>query len=64
MRLTVGRAAAALALLIPTWFATAPGTVPPCATEDSTDCYWNAAARGNGDGSSFIDVAGHRIYLP
>ncbi len=27
---------------------------PPCATEDSNGCYWDAAARGNGEGISFI----------
>lgn len=25
----------------------------PCATEDSDDCYWDAAVRGNGVGQSF-----------
>lgn len=28
--------------------------LPPCPTEDSTGCYWDAAARGNGEGVSFI----------
>mgnify|MGYP001603028395 CR=1 FL=1 len=27
---------------------------PPCPTEDSNACYWDAAARGNGQGISFI----------
>ena len=26
----------------------------PCATEDSTNCYWNSSERGNGEGTSFI----------
>jgi hypothetical protein len=25
----------------------------PCATEDSTNCIWDAAIRGNGYGSSY-----------
>lgn len=25
----------------------------PCATEDSTDCYWDADTMGNGEGASF-----------
>ena len=27
---------------------------PSCATEDSCGCYWDAAARGNGRGTSFV----------
>lgn len=30
----------------------------PCPTEDSGDCYWNAAEQGNGEGQSFFDRAG------
>lgn len=26
--------------------------LPPCATEDSTACYWDADAQGNGEGVS------------
>lgn len=33
-------------------------TLPPCATEDSTNCYWDAAHQGNGLGQSFIDWDG------
>jgi hypothetical protein len=30
-------------------------SLSPCATEDQdTPCYWNAATRSNGQGSSFI----------
>lgn len=32
--------------------------LPPCAFEDSSDCYWNAATRGNGYGESFVDIGG------
>lgn len=36
----------------------------PCVTEDqSTDCYWDASTRGNGDGVDFIVHDGF-IYTP
>lgn len=35
----------------------------PCATEDSSNCYWDAA-RGNGTGHSFVDIGGTAYYLP
>ena len=35
----------------------------PCATEDSTNCHWSAATMGNGDGRSFVNVAGNVYYL-
>lgn len=38
-------------------------TLQPCATEDSTDCYWDAESRGNGDGIPFIDMGGV-TYVP
>jgi hypothetical protein len=38
-------------------------TLPPCETEDSINCFWDATARGNGKGQSFIDVDGSRISL-
>lgn len=28
--------------------------MPPCPTEDSSGCYWDAAANGNGEGISFV----------
>lgn len=28
--------------------------IPPCQTEDSTMCYWDADMMGNGRGHSFI----------
>lgn len=34
-------------------------TIPPCAHEDSHNCYWDAATRGNHEGRSFIDLDGH-----
>lgn len=39
-------------------------TLVRCAEEDSRNCYWNAAHRGNGRGRSFIDVHGRAYYLP
>lgn len=38
--------------------------LPPCASEDSTQCYWDASAQGNGQGHSFIDIGGSTYYLP
>ena len=38
--------------------------VSNCESEDDINCYWNAAASGNGSGQSFIDVNGTAIYLP
>lgn len=37
--------------------------VPPCQTEDSSNCYWNAQTMGNGNGRSFIDINGYLIRL-
>ena len=43
--------------------APAEGTIslPACATEDSTNCYWDAA-HGNGEGIPFIEVDGATYY--
>ena len=30
----------------------------PCATEDSSNCFYDASTRGNGIGMSLIDVQG------
>jgi hypothetical protein len=30
----------------------------PCATEDSSNCSWNATTQGNGSGSSFVEWNG------
>ena len=32
--------------------------LPPCATEDSTGCYWDAGTRGNGQGSDVVTLEG------
>jgi hypothetical protein len=34
----------------------------PCEFEDSQNCYWNAAERGNGVGQSFINVDDVVLY--
>lgn len=36
---------------------------PACATEDSTNCFWNADTMGNGTGNSFIDINGTAYYV-
>lgn len=39
-------------------------TLPPCATEDSVSCVWDASQRGNGQGRSFwTDADGNRYPL-
>lgn len=35
---------------------------PPCPTEDSVECYWDAATRGNGEGLSYIALADGAVY--
>jgi hypothetical protein len=45
-------------------FALLMALLPPCAAEDSTFCAWDAQARGNGAGRSFVDVAGLTIRQP
>ncbi len=30
------------------------GTLPPCPTEDSTGCYWDAQTMGNGVGNDVV----------
>jgi len=40
----------------------APRIFPPCVTEDSSNCFWDASTRGNGRGASFLDIAGHQFY--
>lgn len=37
--------------------------IGPCATEDSTNCYWNAPTMGNRQGDSFIDIEGTVTYI-
>jgi len=36
--------------------------LPPCPTEDSHDCYWDARTMGNGEGRSFIDEGGSQTF--
>jgi hypothetical protein len=36
--------------------------LPACQTEDSDDCYWDAATMGNGEGRSFIVESGVVTY--
>lgn len=38
--------------------------LPPCPTEDSTDCYWDARAHGNGQGRSFYSINDQTVFLP
>lgn len=39
-----------------------PGTLPPCVTEDSDDCYWDGDTRGNRSGLSFYTIDGTTTY--
>lgn len=32
--------------------------LPPCHTEGSANCHWDASAQGNGVGHSFVNLAG------
>lgn len=38
--------------------------LPPCATEDSSNCVWDAQSMGNGTGNSFVDLDGTTYDLP
>lgn len=38
-------------------------TLGPCEFKDESNCYWNANIQGNGEGTSFVDVAGYRLYI-
>jgi hypothetical protein len=41
-----------------------PGVWPPCPTEDSVACYWDAGTAGNGHGRSFVALPdGTVVYL-
>ena len=42
---------------------TAATLASPCQTEDSYNCTWYADVQGNGQGRSFVDIAGMVIYL-
>lgn len=37
--------------------------LPPCATEDSENCFWDAMERGNGQGTSFVSYKGKWYYM-
>ena len=37
--------------------------MPACAYEDETNCGWNAATQGNGQGVSFVSIAGRTFML-
>jgi len=37
-------------------------SLPPCESEDSDNCYWDAARMGNGTGQSFISLEGVLYY--
>lgn len=39
-----------------------PRDLPPCATEDSVSCFWDAANRGNGIGQSFWTDANGTVH--
>lgn len=36
-------------------------SITPCQVEDSVNCHWNAKERGNGQGTSFLNVLGYVI---
>ena len=38
-----------------------PGVLPPCATEDSDNCYWDGGE--NGKGNAFVVIDGKVFYL-
>ena len=38
-------------------------TFQPCATEDSTMCYWDSAQHGNGQGTSFYSISETNVIL-
>lgn len=41
-----------------------PSPLPPCPTEDSVGCHWDAERQGNGQGRSFIvEQDGTVVYL-
>jgi hypothetical protein len=39
-------------------FALIIAALPACQSEDSSNCYYDASANGNGVGSSFVDING------
>lgn len=61
----VGADAPALVFIAPTGVDQGDAfTLPPCPTEDSAACYWDAPSRGDGTGRSYwIDPAGTVHYV-
>lgn len=58
-RYRLARTAAAFLALCTAWsigYARAADSdrLPPCPTEDSTGCYWDAQTRGNGRGQDVV----------
>jgi outer membrane biosynthesis protein TonB len=52
-------AGVAIGLTVPALTAASePPALPPCPTEDSDNCYWDATIRGYGQGSSFVTIDG------
>lgn len=37
--------------------------LPPCPTEDSTNCFWDATVNGNGMGQSFFEYDGITVLI-
>lgn len=69
MRRRVARGWKVMALAILSWVAVLTLIafvimllIPACKTEDSSNCGWDAAKQGNGQGRSFIDIGGVTIY--
>jgi hypothetical protein len=44
--------------------APAASALPACPSEDSDNCYWDAATMGNGTGTSFVMLNGVAYYPP
>jgi hypothetical protein len=37
--------------------------LPPCPTEDSSWCSWDARSQGNGAGTSFVAIGDTVVYI-
>lgn len=60
----VSRHTAPTSLIPPAPVAPYPPThLSPCPTEDSINCYWDAAVHGNGQGASFVNINDTIYYL-
>jgi len=51
------RALVVIALMFALGTAYLLATLPPCATEDSAMCYWNAQTQGNGHGNNLTNLS-------